>query len=172
MLADLVDLGTQFHALLSLSLPWMAAESKSFVALLECVPFLRELRFTVRPSHRAIIMDRPIPGHVLQNLSVLEAPAPALPLLLENKRLRELSCATVRDDGNLPTDIITVFDALPAETLSKLEKLTLDMKCLSDELLDCLVRRVPHISVLSLDVRGIAWGPTPGSLEPHTTKVT
>ena len=171
MLADLVERGTQFRALQSLGLPWMAVESKSFVPLLERIPLLQELRFTVRPSHRSITMDHPLPRHVLQNLSVLEAPIHALPFLLEDKSIRELSCASVRDDGSLPTEINTVFDALPPEAFGKLEKLALDMKCLSDELLDCLARKAAHVTVLSVDVRGMAWGPTPGSLEPHTTKV-
>lgn len=171
MLADLVDRDVKFHVLRSLGLPWMAVESKSFVPLLERLPILQELLFTVRSCHRAVIMDRPLPRHVLQNLSVLGAPSHALPFLLENKSPRELSCAAVRDCGSLPTDIIGAFHGLPQKTLWKLEKLTLDMKCLSDELLDCLVRRVPRITTLSLEVRGTAWGPTPGSLESHTTKV-
>ena len=171
MLEDLVDRGLQFHALSSLSLPWMAIESKSFVPLLECVPLLQELRFTVRPSHRTITMAHPLPGHVLRNLSVLEAPNHALPFFLENKSLRELSCAAVHDGGSLPTEIISAFDASPAEAFQKLEKLSLDVKRLSNELLDCLVKKVPLVTVLNLEVMGLAWGPIPGPLEVHTAKV-
>jgi len=171
MLTDIVDRGIQFHALRSLSLPWMAIQSESFVPLLERVPFLRELRFTVRPSHRTITITHPLPRHVLRSLSVLEAPDHALPFLLESRSLRELSCTTARDGGSLPTDIIAAFDALPPGTFRELEKLTLDMKCLSDELLDCLTRKTPHLTALSIDVRGMAWGPTPGSLGSHTTEV-
>jgi len=171
MLADFVIRGIQFHALRSLSLPWMAIQSESFVPLLERVPSLQELRFTVRPSHRTVTMAHPLPRHVLRNLSVLEAPDHALPFLLESKSLRELSCTAVRDGGSLPAEIIAVFDALPPGTFWELEKLTLDMKYLSDELLDCLTRTAPHITALSVDVRGMAWGPTPGSLVSHTTEV-
>jgi len=171
MLADLVDRDVQFHALRSLGLPWVAAQSTSFIPLLERTPFLQELRFTVKPSHRTFTMAHPLPQHVLQNLSVLEAPAHALPFLIESKRLRELSCATVRDEGSLSTDIIPVFDALPPGTFWGLEKLSLDMKCLSDELLDCLTRTVPHMTTLSVDVRGMAWGPIYGSLRSHTIEV-
>ena len=171
MLADIVDRGIQFHALRSLSLPWMAIQSESFVPLLERAPFLQELCFTVRPSHRTIIMTHPLPRHVLRNLSVLEAPDHALPFLLESRSLRELSCTTVRDSGSLPSDIIAAFDALLPGTFWKLEKLALDMKRLSDKLLDCLTRTIPHLTALSVDVRGMAWGPTPGSLGSHTTEV-
>jgi hypothetical protein len=171
MLADLIDLNMEFHALQSLSLPWMAVQSESFVPLLERAPFLQELRFTIRSSHRTTTMAHPLPRHVLQNLSVLEAPDHALPFLLEGKSLRELSCTTLCDGGSLPIDIIAVFDALPPGTLWELETLTLDMKCLSDELLDCLTRKAPHVTALSVDVRGMAWGPTPGSLVSHTTEV-
>ena len=171
MLADLVDRGIQFHALRSLTLPWMVVQSDSFVPLLERAPFLQELRFTVRSSHRMITMARPLPRHVLQNLAVLEAPDHALLFLIGSKSLRELSCATVRDSGSLPTDIIAAFDALPPGTFWELEKLSLDVKCISDELLDCLMRAAPHLTTLSVDVRGMAWGPTPGSLESHTTEV-
>ena len=171
MLGDLVDRGIRFHAIRSLTLPWMAVRSESFVPLLERAPFLHELCFTVRPSHRAITMVHPLPQHVLRNLSVLEAPDHALPLFLESKSLRELSCTTMRDGGSLPSDIITVFDALPPGTFLELEKLTLDIKCLSDDLLDCLRRATPHLTTLSVDVRGMAWGPTPGSLTSHTTEV-
>jgi len=171
MLAGIADSGIQFHALRSLSLPWMAVQSESFVPLLERAPFLQELRFTVRPSHRTITMAHPLPRHVLRDLSVLEAPDHALPLLLESKSLRELSCIAVHDSGSLPTEIIAVFDALPPGTLWELEELSLDMKCLSDELLDCLTRTAPHITTLRVDIRGMAWGPTPGSLGSHTTEV-
>lgn len=171
MLAGLVDRGIQFHVLRSLGLPWMAVRSESFVLLLERTPFLQELRFIVRPSHRAITIDHPLPQHVLQNLSVLEAPNHALPFLLESRGLRELSCATVRDGGSLPTDIIAVFDALPPWTFFELEKLSLDVKCLSDDLLDCVTRKAPRITTLSVDIEGVAWGPTPGSLESHTVEV-
>jgi hypothetical protein len=170
-LSDFVDRGAQFHALRSLGLPWMAVESKSFVPLLERVSFLQELRFTVRPSCRTVTMAHPLPRHVLQHLSVLEAPDRALPFLLGDKSLQELSCVAVHDDGSSPTDIIAVFDALSPETFGKLERLSLDVKRLSDELLDCLGRRIPRITVLSLEVRGMAWSPIPGSLEPHTTEV-
>ena len=171
MLADIVIRGIQFHALRSLSLPWMAVQSESFVPLLEHVPYLHELRFTVRPSHQTITMAHPLPRHILRNLSVLEAPDHALPFLLESKSLRELSCTTVRDGGSLPADVIAIFDALPQGTFWELEKLSLDMKYLPDELLDCLTRTAPHITALSVDVRGMAWGPTPGSLVSHTTEV-
>lgn len=171
MLAGITDRGVQFHALRSLSLPWMAIQSESFVPLLERAPFLQELRFTVRASHRTITMVHPLPRHVLRNLSVLEAPDHALPFLLESKSLRELSCIAVDDGGSLPTDIIAVLDALPPGTLWELEELSLDMKCISDELLDCLTRTAPHITTLRVDIRGMAWGPTPGSLESHTTEV-
>ncbi|KAF9651532.1 hypothetical protein BDM02DRAFT_783540 [Thelephora ganbajun] len=172
MLSDLLDRGIYFHVLRSLSLPWMAVRSESFVLLLERAPFVQELRFTVRPFHRTITMTHPLPHHVLQNLSVLEAPECALPFLLESKSLRELSCTTLRDGGSLPTDIVAIFDALPPGTFWELGKLSLDMKCLSDELLDCLTRKVPHITILNLNVRGMAWGPTPGSLGSHTTEST
>lgn len=171
MLVDLIDRNIQLHALRSLGLPWMAVRSESFVPLLECTPLLQELRFTVRPSHRTITMGHPLPRHVLPNLSVLEAPDHALPFLLESKSLRELSCATVHDGGSLPVDIIAAFDALPPGPLWELEKLSLDMKCLSDELLGCVAIKAPHITTLNLDVRGMAWGPTPGSLGTHTTEV-
>ena len=171
MLADIVDRNVQFHVLRSLSLPWMAVQSESFVPLLERAPFLQELRFTVRPSHQTITIVHPLPQHVLRNLSVLEAPDHALPFLLESKSLRELSCATVRDGGSLPTDIITSFDASPPGTFWELEKLSLDMKCLSNELLDCFTRNIPRLISLSIDVRGMAWGPTPGSPVSHTTEV-
>jgi len=171
MLADIVDRNMQFHALRSLSLPWMAVQSDSFVPLLERTPFLQELRFTVRPSHRTIAMARPLPRHVLRNLSVLEAPDSALPFLLSSKSIQELSCSAVRDGGSPPTDIIAVFDALPPGSLWELERLSLDMKCLSDELWDCLVRTTPHVTTLSVDIRGMAWGPTAGSLGSHTTEV-
>jgi len=171
MVAGIADRGVQFHALRSLSLPWMAIQSESFVPLLERAPFLQELRFAVRASHRTIITAHPLPRHVLRNLSVLEAPDHALPFLLESKSLRELSCSAVRDGGSLPTDIIAAFDALPPGTLWKLEELSLDMKCISDELLDCLTRTAPHITTLRVDIRGMAWGPTPGSLGSHTTEV-
>lgn len=171
MLRDLVGRGIRFHAIRSLSLPWIAVQSDSFVPLLERAPSLQELRFTVRPSHRTIAMVRPLPSHVLPNLSVLEAPDHALPLFLESKSLRELSCTTVRDGGSLPTDIIAIFNALPPGTFWELEKLTLDMKCLSDDLLDRLMRATPQLTTLNVDVRGMAWGPTPGSLASHTTEV-
>ena len=171
MLADLVDRDTQFHALRSLSLPWMAVQFESFVSLLECAPLLQELRFTVRHSHRTILMDNPLPRHVLQDLSVLEAPEHALPFLLESKGLRELSCASLRDGGSLPTDIIAAFEALPPWAFCELEKLSVDVKCLSGELLHCLVRKAPRITTLSMDIRGMVWGPTHGSLLPHTTEV-
>ena len=171
MLADLVDRNTQFHALRSLSLPWMAVRSESFVRLLECVPFIQELRFTIRPSHRTITATIPLPRHALRNLSVLEAPDLTLPFLVRSEGLRELSCLTVRDGGSLPVDIIAAFDALPSSTFRGLEKLSLDMKCLSEELWDCLMKKAPCITTLSIDIRGMAWGPTPGSLESHTTQV-
>ena len=171
MLRDLVDRGMRLDAIRSLSLPWMAVQSDSFISLLERAPFLQELRFAVRPSHRTITMVHPLPSHVLRNLSVLEAPDHALPLFLESKSLRELSCTTLRNGGSLPTDIIAVFNALPPGTFWELEKLSLDMKCLSDDLLDCLMRATPHLTTLSVDVRGMAWGPTPGSLASHTTEV-
>lgn len=171
MLTDIVDRGIKFHALRSLGLPWMAIQSESFVPLLEHAPSLHKLRFTVRPSHRTITIPHPLPQHVLRNLSLLEAPDHVLPFLLGSKNLRELTCTTVRDGGSLPTDIIAVFDALPSGTLLGLGKLSLDMKCLSDELLDCLMRTTPHLTTLSVDVRGMAWGPTPGSLKSHTIGV-
>ena len=155
MLTDIVDRGVQFRALRSLSLPWMATQCESFAPLLERAPFLRELRFTVRPSHRTITTTHPLPWHVLRSLFVLETHDHALPFLLESRSLRELSCNTVRDGGSLPTDIIAAFDALPPGTFRELEKLTLDMKCLSDELLDHLTRTIPHLTVLSIDVRGM-----------------
>ena len=77
----------------------------------------------------------------------------------------------MRDSGSLPTDIIAVFDALPSGTLWGLGKLSLDMKCLLDELLGCLMKTTPHLTALSVDTRGMAWGPTPGSLESHTIGV-
>lgn len=171
MFTDLVDRKIKFHALRSLGLPWMAVQSESFVPLLECAPFLQELHFIVRSSHRTVTVACPLPRHVLRNLSVLEAPDYALLFLLEGRGIRELSCSTVRDGGSLPTDIIKVFDALPLGTFRELEKLALDLKCLSNELLDCLTRNFPRITTLSVDVRGMAWGPTPGSLRSHTTAV-
>ena len=170
MLTDLVGRDLQFHALRSLGLPWTAVECKSFVPLLERVPFLRELRFTVRSSHRKVLMEHPLPRHVLRNLSVLEAPDNSLQFLLENEGLRELTCVSMYDSGSLPTDIVTTFDALSPEILWKIEKLSLDMKCIS-ELLDCLIRRGSRITTLNLEVRGTGWGPRPGSLELHTTEV-
>jgi hypothetical protein len=44
ILTDFVDRGTQFYAL---RLPWMTVESKSFVPLLERVPFFQELRLNL-----------------------------------------------------------------------------------------------------------------------------
>ena len=171
ILTDIVDRGIKFHALRSLGLPWMAIQSESFVPLLECAPFLHELRFTVRPSHRTITIPHPLPQHVLWNLLLLEAPDHILPFLLGSRGLRELSCTTMRDSGSLPTDIIAVFDALPSGTLWGLGKLSLDMNRFPDELLGCLMKTTPHLTALSVDTRGMAWGPTPRSLESHTIGV-
>lgn len=171
MLADLIGRDIKFHALRSLGLPWMAVLSESFVPLLERAPFLQELRLTVRPSHRTITMCHRLPRHVLQNLLVLEAPDHALPFLLQNKSLRELTCTSVRDGGSLPTDVIAAFDALPLGALQELETLSLGMECLSDELLDCVAKKARGITTLDVDIRGMAWGPKPGSLRSHTPEV-
>lgn len=123
----------------------------------------RPIHFTVRPSHRAIAIAQPPPRHASRNLSALGAPPHALLFLLESKSLRESSCTTLRDDGRLPADIIPVFDVLLPGTFWELEELSLDMEYFSDEFSDCLTRSTPHITTLSLDVREMAWGPTPGS---------
>jgi hypothetical protein len=137
----------------------MAVQSESFVSLLECATLLRELCFTVRPSHRTITMTR-------------RSSKP--PTMLYH------SYSEAEDFENCPTLLcvtpavyrpISSHDALPPGTFWELEKLSLDMKRLSDKLLDCLMKATHHLTTLSVDVRGMAWGPIPRSLGSHTTEV-
>lgn len=122
----------------------MVGEVRPFVPFLERVLLLWELRFSVRPRHRTAILGQPLPRHVSQNLSVLDAPGHTL-LSQDYPRTVLYPCARLRE---LAQDVIVVFNRLLQEALWK-----------------------PHVIVLSLEVQGMAWGPKPESLESHTTEV-
>jgi hypothetical protein len=115
-------------------------------------------------------MENPLPDSLIPHLTILEAPDRALPLFLQSRPLQELSLGTTIEIGSEPEVIIAVLDQL-SDAANSVEKLTLHLSKLSQELLDALAARFPRLKSLEILGNNLVWGPGPGGLGTRNIEV-
>jgi hypothetical protein len=111
-------------------------------------PSLVELRLLVFLSDHGIISGTPFSDDLVPNLSILQAPDWAVPLLVQNRPVRKLVLDTTSDLGSKPEDIISILNQLSISTV--LEAVSICVTKLTQELCDTLHTRFPNLKSLTI----------------------